>query len=396
MLLNDLPHEILISIFELAADEDIIFDKELPTAFSAYSRYLGGRTCQWTLITPQESLNLRQRRSYITKKVRLYIPMTMVRHDTIFAKAIILTCKLWQRIGSGLLFRCLFLEERSKMFAFRTKFDSEPVLGRWTRRIHVPRQISRSSVIDLVPLIRLCPNLEILIIEERICNTFDLMVDSLFTHCSKSLQTVHWIVPFQAFPKVIWALEFLPSLTSVYLEFYSPTREDYLVAASDSDGLLDLPNLVQLSLRRDVRELMNRACRWKMPSLKSFSLDCGYYVYDEPDIIQFLIHHGSKLTFLDIYSFHNNVTKILDLCPLLQTLTFNADSPLTTSHDEDSEENPDGTGYRLIHQNMTHIGLHGLQSAFNVRSVTTFDVSRRETNHRNFNSLTRHRLISRN
>jgi hypothetical protein len=69
--INDLPEEILNSIFDLAADENIIFDKELPTVFSTSSWFWSILGEKWMLRTPQESLNLRQRRSYATKKVCL-------------------------------------------------------------------------------------------------------------------------------------------------------------------------------------------------------------------------------------------------------------------------------------------------------------------------------------
>jgi hypothetical protein len=77
MPISDLPEEILASIFGLAGDEDIIFDKELPNAFSTTS------LVRQTMLHAQlQSLNLCQRRSYATKKVCLgpffSVSMTMV------------------------------------------------------------------------------------------------------------------------------------------------------------------------------------------------------------------------------------------------------------------------------------------------------------------------------
>jgi hypothetical protein len=156
-------------------------------------------------------------------------------------------------------------------------------------------------------------------------STLGSIVDSLPTHCSMYLLAVNWAVPFQL-SQVICALDSLPSLTSICLELHCPPSNDLGPVVTDSASFLDLPTLRQLSLGRYVKELMERACRWKTPSLKSFSLDLDYNLIERPDIVQFLTHHGSKLIFLDIDSSHTyDVAKILDLCPLLQTFAFNAD-----------------------------------------------------------------------
>lgn len=64
----ELPSEILNTIFDLAADEHVIFDPSLPNAM-AESTWFTPLPDQWQLRTPQDSLNLIQRRSYATKKV---------------------------------------------------------------------------------------------------------------------------------------------------------------------------------------------------------------------------------------------------------------------------------------------------------------------------------------
>jgi hypothetical protein len=333
--------------------------------------------------------------------------MTMVGHDTSFAKAIISTCKSWQRIGSEFLFRCLFFDEASKMRALCTLFDSEPALGRWTRRIHLDLLTRWSGMNDLdsavLPLlIQHCPNLEILMITREIYHPFGSMVDTLSTYCSTSLQTVHWSLQIEELPKVIWALDSLPSLVSVHIGFHQSSWEDYHLGAANNI-VLDLPNLRQLSLSGPVEEFMEQACGWNMPSLKSFSLDRGHVRIEQPDIVEFLTHHGSQLTFLDIYSIPAyDVARILDLCPLLQTFAFNADWLLPKSHDDDSEEDPDDIGGPLIHQphqHITHIGLHGLLYAFDVGYAAAYasgdlmeaHIKIRENNDRNFDSLTRRR-----
>jgi hypothetical protein len=292
----------------------------------------------------------------------------------LFVKAVILTCRSWQRIGSEFLFRCLFFDEPSKMLVLCTLFDSQPALGRWTRRIHVTLRI-RPAMNDLdyavVPiLIRHCPNLEILMIGHDSHILFGSMVDMLSTYCSKSLQTVHWSLPIEELPKVICALDSLPSLTSVHIGFYLSVGVYYHPGAA-SDIVLDLPNICQLSLKGYVEEFMEQACGWNMPSLKSFSLDLPYNRIEQLDIIQFLTRHGSQLTFLDIYSIPAyDVASVLDHCPLLQTFAFNASWLLPISHDDDLEDDPDDISSPLIrqtHQHITHIGLHDLQSCLRGR-----------------------------
>ena len=67
----DLPAEIWIQIFYLAADEDIIIQHGLPTVL-AESAWYKDRD-EWKLRSPQEAMEMLQRRSYAMKKVDLYI-----------------------------------------------------------------------------------------------------------------------------------------------------------------------------------------------------------------------------------------------------------------------------------------------------------------------------------
>lgn len=68
MATMQLPDEILTEIFDLAADEDVIFQYGLPTvmAEAAWFRNVMG---EWALRSPREAINTIQRRSYATKKV---------------------------------------------------------------------------------------------------------------------------------------------------------------------------------------------------------------------------------------------------------------------------------------------------------------------------------------
>ena len=65
----DLPAEIWIQIFYLAADEDIIIQHGLPTVMAESAWYKEGD--DWKLRSPQEAMEMLQRRSYAMKKVNL-------------------------------------------------------------------------------------------------------------------------------------------------------------------------------------------------------------------------------------------------------------------------------------------------------------------------------------
>ena len=67
----DLPSELWNSIFDLAADENVIFDHSLPTIMAQSTWFKSVLVNKWELRDPTETLNSIQRRSYSTKKVRL-------------------------------------------------------------------------------------------------------------------------------------------------------------------------------------------------------------------------------------------------------------------------------------------------------------------------------------
>ncbi|KAG6852987.1 hypothetical protein C0991_007703 [Blastosporella zonata] len=64
----DLPAEIWGHIFDIAADEDVIFQYGLPTMLSE-SIWVKGYASKWALRRPTDTLNFVQRSSYATKKV---------------------------------------------------------------------------------------------------------------------------------------------------------------------------------------------------------------------------------------------------------------------------------------------------------------------------------------
>ncbi|KAJ6546204.1 hypothetical protein DFH09DRAFT_649296 [Mycena vulgaris] len=203
----DLPAELWAQVFDLAADEDVIFQLGLPTtmAESAWFKNFFG---EWALRSPQDALDLVQRRSYATKK------------------AIVRTCKKWRNLGSEFLYRCLFFNDPARLLTLCGILDSSSAasttttasLGWWTRRIHLTRYYANStrgttpeSLQDaLISIIRHCPNLEIFIVDWPMAGaTFGPIADTLATFNSKSLHTLQINVPASALPKVIWALDFL-------------------------------------------------------------------------------------------------------------------------------------------------------------------------------------------
>lgn len=80
----ELPDEILTQIFDLAADEDVIFQYGLPTVM-AETAWFQNALDEWALRSPQEAVNIIQRRSYATKKVSIY-------ED--FLRSLLITCSV--------------------------------------------------------------------------------------------------------------------------------------------------------------------------------------------------------------------------------------------------------------------------------------------------------------
>lgn len=64
----DLPAELWNTIFDIAADEHVIFNHNQLTVMAESMWAPHGQ--QWQLVAPEESLDLIQKRSYATKKVR--------------------------------------------------------------------------------------------------------------------------------------------------------------------------------------------------------------------------------------------------------------------------------------------------------------------------------------
>ncbi|KAJ7766118.1 hypothetical protein B0H16DRAFT_386555 [Mycena metata] len=360
----DLPSELWTHVFDLAADEDVIFHPGLPTTM-AESVWFKDFYGQWKLRTPQDALELVQRRSYMTKK------------------AIVRTCKKWRSLGSEFLFRCLFFNDPARLLTLCAILDSSSAesttatasLGWWTRRIHLTRSYANAargttpeSLQDaLISIIRHCPNLEIFIVDWPMTGaTFGPIADALATFTKKSLRTLHVNVPSSALPKVIWALDSLPSVLAAHIEFEASTQEataDDTRLGAAGDIRLRLPNLQQLALQGHIQEFVEQATGWDLPSLRHLSLTCGTSRVDLPDTLAFLTPHGANLLLLDLYSIPAMpLPRILALCPSLTTLAFNADWRIVRP--DDDEEDP--TAPPLAHDRLTSVGLHGLAYAFGV------------------------------
>ena len=325
-------------------------------------------------------------------------------------QAIIAACRTWRRLGAEFLVRCLFFDDPTKLRLLCNILDRDPSLGWWARRLHITHFLNgRGPRMDdfekpLIAILRQCPNLEIFIVDWPMSSAFGPIADTLGMSC-RNLRTVHWHVPSELLSKVIWALDTLPNLVAVHLEFAAAIKEsDTITLGSAQDVKLKLPHLQQLFLKGWCQDFIEQATGWSLPLLRSFSFDFGSNNVDVPDVVAFLAQHGMTLLFLDLYCIPTlDVRTILDLCPLLTTFCFNLDwkiSPLP-NHDANPDEPEDEAMLPITltnrpHDHIRHIGLHGLLYAFGVGfaaayagadPVRTMMVQR--TNDRNFNALNR-------
>jgi hypothetical protein len=74
-----LPAEVWTRIFELAADDDILFRPGIPTSLTESAWYQDYNwknypALEWKLRSPEQAMDVLQRRSYATKKVSLPSP----------------------------------------------------------------------------------------------------------------------------------------------------------------------------------------------------------------------------------------------------------------------------------------------------------------------------------
>ena len=126
-----LSAEIWTRIFDLAANHDILFQPGIPTclAESAWWKiYLHGRgdpTSEWSLKSPEQSIELLERRGHATKQVLSYLIFITSYIDLhVHCQAIISTCTEWRQIGFETFFRGLYLSHSAKVIALWSMLDS--------------------------------------------------------------------------------------------------------------------------------------------------------------------------------------------------------------------------------------------------------------------------------
>ncbi|KAF9447571.1 hypothetical protein P691DRAFT_731271 [Macrolepiota fuliginosa MF-IS2] len=365
----DLPAEIWVQIFNLAADDDLIFQYGLQTSFSVHAWWKTFHG-DWQLRSPREALHYIQKRSYFTKK------------------SIVSTCRKWRGVGLECLFRYLFFDHPSKLLALCRVLESESAvsttisssLGWWTRRIHLANRDYRGGVTmsdlekALLLVMKHCPNLEIFVVDWPMGSTFGPVADALAHQAARSLRTVHWQVPSDAdaLAKIIWALDSLPYIVAAHIHFTSasssPSEDDDVGSdfgsvklGSASNLHLNFRYLQQLSLKGNCQEFLEQAKGWSLRALQNLAFDFGSRRGEVPDILSFLQIHGSSLRFLDINCIPLlDVSRILEACPNLVTFAFNPDWRIMPNDGMTSEL------VRVPHFNITTIGLHNLYYAFGV------------------------------
>ena len=292
------------------------------------------------------------------------------------------TCKQWYRVAYHLLFRCLFLSDIIRLPPLCLILDRYAWLGWYVKRLHLVRYYSppRLTIAHvenmLVTVIHHCPNLELFTVEWPITSSFPAIADSLVSYSAKSLRSVQWKIGPNCLAGLIWALDALPSLVSVSIDF-----ENTPIPATPLDGIPELSEdtspllgtashislamncLQQLTLRGHSEEFIEQAIGWSFPVLQNFTLDFAANRNNLPDVAEFLKHHGAQLTFLDLNTIPAlDLPGILAACPVLTSFSFNPDWRLPFHADQiDSEPT---ALLREPHPHITHLGLHQLLHAF--------------------------------
>jgi hypothetical protein len=293
------------------------------------------------------------------------------------------TCKQWYRVAYHLLFRCLFLSDINRLPPLCFVLDRYAWLGWYVKRLHLvryysPRNFTIAHVENmLVTVIHHCPNLELFTVEWPITSSFPAIADSLVTYSAKSLRSVQWKIGPDCLAGLIWALDALPELVSVSIDFentptsVSATPSDSASEVEDTSPLLGTAShislalncLQQLTLRGHSQEFIEQAIGWSLPVLQSFTLDFAAHRNNLPDIAEFLKNHGSQLTFLDLNTIPAlDLPEILAACPMLTSFSFNPDWRFPFHADQ--SDGPPTAFLREPHPHITHLGLHQLLHAF--------------------------------
>lgn len=294
-----------------------------------------------------------------------------------------LTCKRFNALGAEFLFHSLFFDSPAKMFTLCADIEAHSSLGWWTKRLHItrfyasdgPGNSAAELQSNLAKLLLHLPNLDTFIIDWSLGDAFGPVTDALMSTCRKSLKTLSIRVPSEALAKVIWTLTALPNLMAVHIEFDSlaleSVDEDLHLGAANNIHFA-LAKLQQLSLKGHLLEFLEQAIGWSFPVLTSLSL----YSFEQLNehVTTFLKTQGEALLFLDAFCPQTpslDVPTILELCPSLRTLGFNADWRPANGQNDNSGSNV--SRFNSIanspHSHITTIGLHGLQYAFGAASL---------------------------
>ncbi|KAJ3477547.1 hypothetical protein NLI96_g10385 [Meripilus lineatus] len=212
----------------------------------------------------------------------------------------------------------------------------------------------------IISLIRHCPNLQAFVVDSPMSDSFPPIADALCTYPADSLRTLHVNIPIIHLARLIWLLDALPTLTSVFVEFSGQPEETLHLGAASGLGLT--LNIEHLSLRGYSADFIDQAIAWEFPKLHTLAFDFITYRDDFPDLMEFLENVGKRLIELDLNCIPTqDVAAILELCPLLTTFAFNPDWRLPIEP---------GNQFSILvnapHENITTIGCHQLLHAFGV------------------------------
>ncbi|GJE85780.1 hypothetical protein PsYK624_018590 [Phanerochaete sordida] len=356
----ELPVELWLTIFQLAADDDAIFAHTTHTQAwqpSSWYKLTQNGVSKWTLRTPIEDIAAMQHR-----RSRLM-------------KAIVSVCRYWRKIGSEFLYSCMYFEMPSNILRACSILDTDRHLGRFVRRLHIGRFFSRPGLtsedleVGLVSIIQHCRKLETFVIDWPVDSNFTAIADALCTYCSRTLRTLHLHVPPNGLRKLILTLDSLPNLSALHLEMSEKTSEESRLGSA-GNVILTFPKLQELSLSGDSCDFVEQAVEWEFPSLTSFTFDFGALRNDLPDLLEFLEQHGSRLTYLDVNCMLQiDVASMLAHCPQLTHLSFNGDWRLPL---DDAAPSEASALVHAPHAHLTHVGLHQALHAFGVGYAGTY------------------------
>ncbi|TFL00881.1 hypothetical protein BDV98DRAFT_605057 [Pterulicium gracile] len=399
-----LPPEIWLSIILLATDEDILSaPTPFPTSFSTSAWFSTTIPIQkpseyedneedseeeeeinWDLRSPEDAYDALMRRSYATKK------------------SMMLTCRLLERIcvEERVMTRTVFVNQLSQLIRVAEQFDRVPGLGWQTRRVHITCPISAVPSSSGSPgdfenavlsILKSSPNLATLVIKTPLVggSMFGRIAHGLGSSCKRTLKVLRMATSASNTKRLIWMLTSLRGLQALSLDFSPGKRDtdaqqdgpqegssDWVVVQDEdpestalgtaSTVPLALPSLTQLTLTGILQPLLTHLTEhWALPLLHTVTLSSNFS-RDVLDLPSFARAHGPRLVYLDVNSMREwDVSSVLDSCGRLQVLCLNADLQYGSRQD--------GILPYLLtqrfHENITHVGLHGLEYAFTTTSA---------------------------